>query len=215
MSFHIKVRPEPSSAWPEFYPPETLRHIGRQVEALLSRHSNLELYRGSIERQLGLIAAHIHEENVLLIPCRVFLLLELRGSGGVSAHLAQIARILREVGYWKPAARVQEYHRQDVYHLGRSAQQLFDDYAALDRRVQQLQALLGHIKEYRRMAPETGPQAVFEDLAMTSDGANVLEKADAVVELLAQTNPAGWFRRLFIHRGGKNWQSAVHKLPVI
>jgi hypothetical protein len=141
MSFRIKARPDPPSTQPDHYPPETQRHIGSQVDALLSQHSNLWLYRRSIERQLGLIAAHIHEENVPLIPCRVFLLLELRGSGGVSAHLEQIARILREVGYWKPQARVQNYHRQDVYHLGKSAQKLFDDCAALDRRVKQLQVL--------------------------------------------------------------------------
>ncbi|HEY6541597.1 MAG TPA: hypothetical protein VIZ18_11690 [Ktedonobacteraceae bacterium] len=147
MSFRIKARPDPPSTRPEYHPPENLQHIESQVEALLSQHSNLELYRRSIERQLGLIAAQIHEENVPLIPCRVFLLLELRGSGGVGAHLEQIARILREVGYWKPPARVQNYHRQDVYSLGRSTQKLFDDYAALDRRVKQLQAPLERRKE--------------------------------------------------------------------
>lgn len=206
MSFRIKERADPSYALQEYYSPENLRHIGRQVEALLSQHSNLELYRRSIERQLGLITAQIREENVLLTPCKVFLLLELRGSGGVSVHLEQIAHILREVGYWKLRVRVQDYHRQDVYHLGRSAQKLFDDYAALDRRVKQLQILLGHIKEYRCMEPETSPQAVFEGLLMASEGAIALGKVDAVVELLGQTNPAGWFGRLFIHRGGKKWR---------
>lgn len=142
MSFHIKAQPKPPSTVPEFSSLETLQRAESQLESLLSQYRNLELHRRSIERQLGLIAAYIHEENVPLIPCRVFLLLELRGSGGVGAHLEQIAHILCEVGYWKPPARVQNYHRQDVYHLGRSAQKLFDDYAALDWRIIQLQALL-------------------------------------------------------------------------
>ncbi len=144
MSFRIKVRPDPPSA---VHSPETLQHVESQVEALLSQHGNLELHRRSIERQLGLIATLIHEEKVPLTPCRVFLLLELRGSGGMSAHLEQIAHILREVGYWKPSARVQNYHRQDVYSLGRSAQKLFDDCAALDRRVKQLQSSLEQSKQ--------------------------------------------------------------------
>src|SRR5713226_1220264 len=101
MSYRTALRPGPSSAWPEKYSPEALRQIGRQAGALLSQHGSLEMYRRSIERQLSLIADQIHEEDVLLVPRSVFLLLELRGCGGVSAHLEQIARILREVGYWK------------------------------------------------------------------------------------------------------------------
>lgn len=145
MSFRIRDRSDPPSTKPEISSPETLRRVESQVELLLSQHSNLELHRRSIERQLGLIAAHIHEENVPLIPCRVFLLLELRGSGGVSASLEQIARILCEVGYWKPRVSVWNYRPQDVYQLGRSAQKLFDNCTALDRKVKQLQAQVEQI----------------------------------------------------------------------
>lgn len=146
MSIRIRARSDPPSTKPEFSSPETLRRVESQVGLLLSQHSNLELHRRSIERQLGLIAAHVHEENVPLIPCKVFLLLELRGSGGVCASLAQIARILCEVGYWKPRVSAWNYRPQDVYHLGRSAQKLFDDYTALDWKIQQLQAQVEKIK---------------------------------------------------------------------
>ncbi len=140
MSFRIRIRSDLPSTGPQSTSPESLRRVESEVETFASKHSNLELYRRSIERQLGLIAAQIHEENVPLIPDRVFLLLELRGSGGVGAQLEQIARILCEAGYWKPPSGVGNYRRQDVYHLGRSAQKLFDDYEAIDRRVKQLQA---------------------------------------------------------------------------
>jgi hypothetical protein len=146
MSNRVTLQPNPSSTRLERYTPETLRHIGIQVEALLSRHSSLEMYRRSIEWQLALMAAQIHEDDVLLLPRSVFLLVEMRGSGGVSAQLEQIARILGEVGYWKPPVHVQNYRRQDVYHLGESAQRLFDDYTVLDERVKQLHAQLGHLK---------------------------------------------------------------------
>jgi hypothetical protein len=51
--FHrAAMLPNSSSDWPESYTPETLRHIGLQVEDLLSRHSSLHVYRRSIEWQL-------------------------------------------------------------------------------------------------------------------------------------------------------------------
>jgi hypothetical protein len=188
MIYDVALRAELSTVYPESYSPEALWRIGRQVEALLSQHSSLEMYRRSIEWQLGLIAAQIHaEEDVLLTPHSVFLLLELRGSGGVSAQLEQIARTLREVGYWKPPAHVQDYHRQDVYRLGKSAQQLFDDYAKVDLRVRQLNALIARIKEQRRMNPRTTPQEVFEELAADPDCAQLRGEIDAVVELLGHT----------------------------
>ena len=192
MYYDVALRVEPSTVYAESYSPEALRRIGRQAEALLSQHSSLEMYRRSIEWQLGLIAAQIHaEEDVLLTPHSVFLLLEMRGSGGVSAQLEQIARILREVGYWKPPAHVQDYHRQDVYHLGESAQQLFDDYAQLDRQVRQLNALVARIKEQRRMRTWTTPQEVFEGLAADADCAQLQGKIDAVAELLGRPQH-GW-----------------------
>ena len=125
MSYYMTLHPAPSAI---------------RVESLLSQHSRLEMYRRSLEWQLGLIAEQLHEDDVLLVPCSVFPLLELRGSVDVNAHLEQIARILREAGYWKPAAHAQDDAHQDVYQLGKSAQKLFDDCAALDRRVRQLQA---------------------------------------------------------------------------
>jgi hypothetical protein len=104
------------------YTAETLRHIGAQVEALTSRHCSLQPHKRAIERQLASIAAQIHEPDVVLTPRTVFLLLEMRGSGGVSDHLEQIARILHEEGYWKPHERVWNSQGQDVYYLGKSAQ---------------------------------------------------------------------------------------------
>jgi hypothetical protein len=68
--------------------------------------------------------------------------------GGVCDQLEQIARIVHEQGYWQPHERVQNYQRQDVYHLGKSAQSLFDDCAVLDRRVEQLHTRLGDIVEW-------------------------------------------------------------------
>ena len=156
--FHrTTLQPGSSSAPQHMYTPEALRHIGTQIEALVSQHSSLEMYRRSIERQLFSIAAQIQEQDVALIPRTVFLLLEMRGSGGVSNQLEQIARILHEVGYWKPRVRVQNYHRQDVYQLGKSAQKLFDDYTKLDRRIRELHARLGNIKQCRQLQPETTP----------------------------------------------------------
>lgn len=139
MSYYVVLHPGSLAVRSEKYSSETLRRIGRQVEALLSQHSSLEIYRRSVQWQLGLIAEQMQEDDVLLVPCRVFHLLETRGDTEVSAHLEQIARILREAGYWQREAREQDYHRLDVYQLGKSAQKLFDDCAALDRQVRQLQ----------------------------------------------------------------------------
>lgn len=203
MSMRVIKQPDPLS-WSERYSPEVLRSIGEQVEALLGRHSNLELYKRSIEWQLGLMAAQMHEEDVLLHPRVVFLLVEMRGSGGLGAPLKQIASILGEVGYWKPPARVQNYRRQDVYYLGKSAQRLFDDYAVLDRRVKQLQSQLGRIREQQQMGPETTPRDVLVGLAMACMGANVQTAIDRVVGLLGQTGVHGWFSRwLMVRRGNK------------
>ncbi len=197
--FHrVALQPDHSSTRSQGYPPETLRHIGVQVAAVLSRHSSLQMYKRSIERQFALMAAQLHEEEVELLPHRVFLLVEMRGSGGMSTPLAQIASILGEVGYWKPPTHVQHYHRQDVYYLGKSTQKLFDDYAVLDKRVKQLHTQLGYIKQDRHMKPETTPHEVLEGLAMAADRAKVQAEVDAVVGLLEQTNQRGWFRWLFV-----------------
>ena len=210
MSYRVALQPDPSSTWPAIYTPETLRHIGTQVEALTSQCSSLKIHKRAIERQLASIAAHIQEQDVVLIPRTVFLLLETRGSGGVSAQLEQIARLIHEEGYWKPQERVQTYYRQDVYHLGKSSQRLFDDYAALDRQVEQLHVRLEHIKERRQMTSETTPQGVFESLAEASDVASVQGEVDAIVELLEQATRPGWFRWLFVHRGRKKIRNAEH-----
>lgn len=203
MSMRVIKQPGPLS-WSERYPPEVLRSIGEQVEALLGRHSNLELYKRSIEWQLGLMAAQMHEEDVLLHPRVVFLLVEMRGSGGLGAPLEQIASILGEMGYWKPPTRVQNYRRQDVYHLGKSAQRLFDDYAVLDRRVKQLQSQLGRIRKQQQVGPDTTPRDVLVGLTMASVGANVQAAIDLVVGLLGQTGVHGWFSRwLIVRRGNK------------
>jgi hypothetical protein len=210
MSYRVALQPDPSSTWPAMYTPETLRHIGTQVEALTSQCSSLKIHKRAIERQLASIAAHIQEQDVVLLPRTVFLLLETRGSGGVSAQLEQIARIIHEEGYWKPQERVQNYYRQDVYQLGKSAQRLFDDYAALDRQVEQLHVRLEHIKERRQMTSGTTPQGVFECLAAASDVASVQDEVDAIIELLEQATRPGWFRWLFVHRGRKKIRHAEH-----
>src|SRR6516164_933393 len=140
MHNHVIPQSDPSSTCIVRYSPEMLQHIGRQVEALMSQHSSLRIYKRAIERQLAAIAARISDHDGVLLPRSVFLLLELRGSGGVSAQLEQIARIVDEQGYWKPPGHVPSYHRQDVYHLGKSAQRLFDDSSALERRIEQVQA---------------------------------------------------------------------------
>ena len=201
MHSRVVWQPDPSSTRPARYTPETLRHIGTQVEALTSHCSSLKIHKRAIERQLASIAAHIHEQDIVLIPRTVFLLLEARGSGGVSAQLEQIARIIGEEGYWKPRERIQNYHRQDVYHLRESAQRLFDDYTALDRQVEQLHVRLEHIKERWQMASRTTPQGVFEGLAAASDVSSVQGEVDAIVALLEQATRPGWFRWLFVHRG--------------
>ena len=136
------------------YHPETLRRVGTQVEALISQHSSLLIHKRAIERQLSSIAASIKEQVLVLIPRNVFLLLEMRGSGGVSNQLEQITHIVREEGYWIPRVRVQNYYRQDVYRLGKSVQRLFDDFAVLHQRVEQFNARLWHIKKCQQMQPE-------------------------------------------------------------
>jgi hypothetical protein len=208
MASRVVLQPDPSSPGPDKYTPETLKHIGTQVEALTSRHSSLKLHKRAIERQLRSIAAQIHEQVGVLIPRNIFLLLEMRGSGGVSDQLEQIARILHEQGYWKPQGRVQNYHGQDVYQLGKSTQRLFDDYAKLDRRVEQVHARLGDIKQRRQLAAETTPQSVFDSLAIAADMILVQGEVDAIVDLLESATRPGWFSWLFVHRSRKKiWDS--------
>ncbi len=205
MYTRLASQPNPLSRQPAKYTPEMLRHMGTQVEALVSLHSSLKIHKRAIERQLVAIAVRINKQDVVLVPHNVFLLLEMRGSGGVSAQLEQIAHIVHEQGYWKPQTRVQNYHRQDVYHLGKSAQKLFDDYAALDWRVEQLRVRLGHIKQLRQMASEMTPQEVFEHLVVSTEMLSVQSEIDTIVGLLEQSNHFGWFWWLFLHqdRGGK------------
>jgi hypothetical protein len=180
-----------------------LRHIGMQVETLMSQYCSLKLHKRAIERQLAAIAARISEHDGVLLPRSVFLLLEMRGSGGVRAQLEQIARIVEEQGYWKPQGHVPNYHRQDVYHLGRSAQRLFDDATALERRIEQVQAQLRHIKQCRQMGSDTTPQELFEELAVTPDLVSVQNGVDAIVQLLGPAKQSRWFRWFFVHRGRK------------
>ncbi len=203
MSYHVPLQVEPSSTRSQRYTSERLWQMGKQAEMLLSYYSSLETYKRSIERQLALMAAQIHEEDVLLSPRSVFLLVEIRGSGGLSARLEQIAHILGEVGYWKPVVSGNNYRGRDVYQLGKSAQRLFDDYALLDRRVKQLYRRLQYIKEQRHMELETSPQEVFAALATASEGMPVREGIDAVADLLEQPGHPGWLKRLFVHRGSK------------
>jgi hypothetical protein len=178
-----------------------LQHIGRQAEALMSRHSSLRVHKRAIERQLAAIAARISDHDGVLLPRSVFLLLELRGSGGVSAQLEQIARIVDEQGYWKPQGRVANYQRQDVYRLGRSVQRLFDDSTALDRRIEQVQAQLRHLKQCGQRGADTTPQEVFEDLAASPDLVSVQNSIDTIVQLLGPAQQSRWFRWLFVSRG--------------
>ncbi|GAC1360993.1 MAG: hypothetical protein NVS2B12_40930 [Ktedonobacteraceae bacterium] len=198
MYHRVISQPGPSSMSAETYSPETLRSIGTQVEALVSRHSILASHKRAIEWQLASIAAQIQEQDVVLIPRSVFLLLEIRGSGGVSNHLKQISHILYEQGYWKPRGPVQNYHLQEVYHLGRSAQRLFDDYAVLDRRVKQLNTQLRQIKERWHIESETTLQGIFASLATVPDTASFQCVINEVVELLERANHPGLFRHLFL-----------------
>ncbi len=121
----------------------------------------------------------------------------------MSEQLEQIAHILHEEGYWKPRGRVQNYDRQDVYHLGKSTQRLFDDYALLDQRVEQLNAGLEAIKERQQLTSEMTPHEVFERLATTRDVAQVQSEVDALVELLDPAPRPGWFSWLLGQRGRK------------
>jgi hypothetical protein len=169
----------------------------------MSQYSSLKMYKRAIERQLAAIAARISEHDGMLLPRAVFLLLEMRGSGGVSAQLEQIARVVDEQGYWKPRGHVPNYHRQDVYHLGKSVQRLFDDSSALERRIEQVQAQLRHIKQCRQMVVETTPQEVFEELAASPDLVSIQNGVDAIVQLLEPIKQSRWFRWFFVHRGRK------------
>jgi len=215
MYHRIKTQPDPSSPRPVKYSPEMLWHIGTQVETLMSRYSSLKMHKRAIERQLAAIAARISEHGGVLLPRSVFLLLEMRGSGGVRAQLEQIARIVEEQGYWKPQEHVPNYHRQDVSHLGQSAQRLFDDATALERRIEHVQAHLRHIKQGRQMASDTAPQEVFEELAASPDPVSVQSEVNAVVHLLGkaqQSRRSRWFfvlRWFFVHRGKKKIRRAI------
>ena len=215
MHNHIIPQSDPSYTCLVRYCPERLRNIGMQVESLMSRHSSLKMHKRAIERQLAAIAARIAEQDAVLLPRSVFLLLELRGSGGVSAQLEQIARIVEEQGYWKPQEHVPNYHRQDVSHLGQSAQRLFDDATALERRIEHVQAHLRHIKQGRQMASDTAPQEVFEELAASPDPVSVQSEVNAVVHLLGkaqQSRRSRWFfvlRWFFVHRGKKKIRRAI------
>jgi hypothetical protein len=164
----------------------------------MSQQSSLKMHKQAIERQLAAIAAHISEHDAVLLPRSVFLLLELRGSGGVRAQLEQIARVVHEQGYWKPHGLVPNYHRQDVYRLGKSAQRLFDDYAAFNRRVEHVQARLGDIKQRRQLTAETTPQSVFDALASGADLLSVQREVDMIVDLLQAADQPRWFRWLFV-----------------
>ena len=107
------------SAKSEQYSPELMQRIGAGVETLVSRHNSLGIHKRAIERQLASIAAQIREQDGVLTPRDVFLLVEMRGWGGLSKQLEQIAHILREEGYWKPRERVQNYDTQSCGNHGR------------------------------------------------------------------------------------------------
>jgi hypothetical protein len=198
MNNHVADQSDASSSWSARYNSDTLQHIGRQVEALMSQHSSLQLHKRAIERHLTSLAAQLHEPDVPLTPRSVFLLLEMRGSASVSNSLEHIAHIVHEQGYWRPHEHVQDYHRQDVYQLGKSAQWLFDDSLALARRVEQLQARLQNIRQHRHLASETTPQQVFDALAADADLASVLDEVEAIVDLLERDGHPGWFRWLLL-----------------
>ena len=182
--------------WSKGSPSKALRHVERQVEALINQQSSLALHKRAIEKQLASIADQIHVPDVVLTPQRIFLLLELRGSGGVSDQLDQIAHIVREEGYWKPGGRVQNYRLRDVYLLGRSAQRLFDTFAVIDRCVQQLYAHLWYIKQRWQMGTETSFHAVFASLETTIETKEVQEEINSLVKVIDEALRPGWYRWL-------------------
>ena len=134
---------------------------------------------------------------------------QLRADGERHARLVkEIARrVNRRAWFSRFSGSFFNYHRQDVYHLGQSAQRLFDDSAALDQRIEQVQAQLGHIKQCRQMGSDTTPQEVFGELASTPDLVSVQNGVDAIVQLLGPTKPSGWFRWLLVLRGRKKIRS--------
>lgn len=98
---------------------------------------------------------------------------------------------------------MQNYHRQDVYQLGKSTQRLFDDFAQLDQRVEQVHARLADIKQRRQLAAETTPQKVFDALATMADRISVQGEIDRIVDLLQAAHQPRWFRWLSVHRSRK------------
>ena len=182
---------------PNKAPSGTLHRIERQVEALVSQQSSLQVHKRAIEKQLASIADQIHVPDVVLTPHTVFLLLEIRGSGGVSEQLEQIARIVHEEGYWKPYGHVRNYRRRDVYLLGRSAQRLFDTFSVIDCCVQQIYAHLWYIKQRWRMETEAPLQTVFTYLEETTGADEVQEEINSIVKLIDQAIHPGWYRWLF------------------
>ena len=54
-----------------------LRHIGTQVEAMLSQQISLKIHMRAIERQLAAIAVRICDHDAMLLPRSIFLLLEM------------------------------------------------------------------------------------------------------------------------------------------
>lgn len=183
--------------WPNRSPSKTLHHIERQVEALISQQSSLAIHKRAIQKQLASIAVKIHEPDVMLTPHNVFLLLEIRGSGGVSEQLEQIARLVHEEGYWKPGGRVQNYRLRDVYLLGKSAQRLFDTFAVIDRCVQQVYAYLWYIKQHWQMEAETSLHAVFTSLEASIERAEVQDEVNSLLKLIDQAIRPGWYTYLF------------------
>lgn len=183
--------------WPKRSPSKTLQDVERQFEALISQQSSLALHKRAIEKQLASIANQIHEPDVILTPHTVFLLLEIRGSGGVSEQLEQIAHIVGEEGYWKPGGSVQNYRLRDIYLLGRSAQRLFDTFAIIDRYVKQVYAILRYIKQHWQMGAEASLHTVFASLESTIETAEVQEEIISLVKLIDEALRPGWYRLLF------------------
>ncbi|GAC1464513.1 MAG: hypothetical protein PVS3B3_27760 [Ktedonobacteraceae bacterium] len=208
MYYRIVERSKLSARWPASSPTETPQHIETQVEVLISLHSSLMIHKRAIERQLASIASEIHEPDVELTPHTIFLLLEIRGSGGVGEQLEQIAHIVHEQGYWKPNGYVQNYRLQDIYYLGKSVQRLFDDYTVVDRRIEELHSWLGHMQQCRQIGTETIPQYLYECLAVAMDTSEVYEEVNTIVNRLGQPTRPGWFRWLFAHRSKKSQDSA-------